>query len=358
MEINMKILHTSDIHLESAMTKFSGERARERKSELYETFDKMVREAASIGVHIFIIAGDLFDTARITKRATDKVANIIEGHPEIDFLYLPGNHERDGFIAKLVHIPENLKVFSEDWTYYRYDGVCIAGRTKCGAGMFDSLTLNSADKNIVVLHGALVDGAARDEEISIREASGRGIDYIALGHYHSYSETVIDKRCVAVYSGTLEGRGFDEAGDTGFVLVNAQGAGVAHKFCQFSKRSIDIIPVDVSSVTRLIDIDNLIDSAIMEIPPKDIVRLVFTGERSPEVNLDVREILKRYEDRFFYFEAKDETRTKIDPAKYMYDKSFAGEFIRLVYSRENLTGEEKERILRMGLAALNDEDIG
>ena len=70
------------------------------------------------------------------------------------------------------------------------------------------------------LHGELKDKCSAPETIGIKEATGKNIDYLALGHYHSYSGAVIDERGSAVYSGTPEGRGFDEAGDKGFIMLN------------------------------------------------------------------------------------------------------------------------------------------
>ena len=48
------------------------------------------------------------------------------------------------------------------------------------------------------------------------------IDYLALGHIHSYKCHKLDKRGVYCYSGCLEGRGFDECGDKGFVLLETE----------------------------------------------------------------------------------------------------------------------------------------
>lgn len=353
----MRILHTSDIHLESPMTKFTDSKIRERKGELFQTFERMVNEAADIGTRVFIIAGDLFDTERISARAADRVSNVIESHPEIDFLYLPGNHERQAFLGKLIHRPKNLLVFEEEWTYFKYDGVTIAGRSRLSPDMFNTLKLDEADKNIVVLHGALVDGAASaGEDISLLAAKGRGIDYLALGHYHSYSEARIDERGVAVYSGTPEGRGFDEAGDCGFVLLDTSGASVSHRFCQFAKRTIEIIEVDITDAKRRMDIEELVRRAVESISARDIVRVVLVGKREPELYADLNAISERYADRFYYFEVKDSTRTKIDPEAYRYDKSLEGEFIRLVYSKTDISDEEKEKIIRCGLGALLGED--
>ena len=48
----------------------------------------------------------------------------------------------------------------------------------------------------------------------------KNIDYLALGHIHEYSQGQIDLRGKYAYSGCLEGRGFDELGEKGFILID------------------------------------------------------------------------------------------------------------------------------------------
>ena len=53
----MKIIHTSDLHLNSPMTaRLSADKVRDRKGELFTTFEKMVDEAVFQKASIFIIA--------------------------------------------------------------------------------------------------------------------------------------------------------------------------------------------------------------------------------------------------------------------------------------------------------------
>ena len=351
----MKIIHTSDLHLESSMTKLSPSRARERREELFQTFERMVKEASRVGADLFIIAGDLFDSERYTRRVADRVAGVIARYPEIDFLYLVGNHEEGSFTERLTALPKNLKLFGEDWTYYNYGEVTIAGRTSMTPDMFSTLSLDVGRRNILVLHGMVKESAGESEGISLPLARERGIDYIALGHYHSYTVHQIDRRGVAVYSGTPEGRGFDEAGECGFVLINADGEGVSHSFTKFAKRTVRITEVDLTDVDSSRELDARVESALSVIPYEDIVRLSLIGRRAPTFYPDCAALTRRWGERFYYFEAEDDSKTRIDPEDYRYDKSILGEFIRLVYARDDLTDEEKESIIRCGIGAMQGE---
>jgi fucose 4-O-acetylase-like acetyltransferase len=55
--------------------------------------------------------------------------------------------------------------------------------------------------------------------VSLSALRGRGIDYLALGHIHAYKKAPLDSRGIYCYPGCLEGRGFDECGRKGFVLL-------------------------------------------------------------------------------------------------------------------------------------------
>ena len=108
----MKILHTSDLHIGSPLTaRLSPEKIRERKGELLANFEKMIEEAVYRRVSLFIIAGDLFDSERITKSTAERVIGAMARVPSVEFLYLSGNHEKNALLESCVKLPENLKLF-------------------------------------------------------------------------------------------------------------------------------------------------------------------------------------------------------------------------------------------------------
>ena len=96
----MRIIHCADIHLDSKMnTNLSKEMARERKAELLTTFCKMVDYAVENGVEAILIAGDLFDTKKVSATAGNIVSDVIRKHPHISFFYLKGNSLLFRFIS-------------------------------------------------------------------------------------------------------------------------------------------------------------------------------------------------------------------------------------------------------------------
>jgi DNA repair exonuclease SbcCD nuclease subunit len=355
----MKIIHISDLHLSSPLTaRLSSEKQRERKAELFDTFRRIVRRGEELGARAIIIAGDLFDNRRIPKRQLERAISVIEEAASITFLYLPGNHEGEALTESGLALPENIRIFGEEWTYFEIDNVRFAGRSTLPVNLGDGLTLDREKVNIAVLHGALGVHGDGDEIIGGAELAGRGINYLALGHFHTYAVSSLSDGCPAVYCGTPEGRGFDEVGDCGFVLIDTDGARLDFRFYPIAKRRMRWVKVDISGCEGQSELKARVRSATEDIPSSDLVRVELIGNRPVELIPDLDTLAAAIGGRFYYLDAiRDSSRAEINPEKYRYDKTLKGEFIRLVSADESLSEEEKELIIRCGVTALMGEDV-
>ena len=114
-----KMIHCADLHLDSKMTAhLDADKAKERKIELLNTFKRLVQEAVNNDVTVIMIAGDLFDTSRVSALTRNTILSEIENHPTIDFYYEKGNHDTNNFLDSIETIPSNLHVFSNEWVSY------------------------------------------------------------------------------------------------------------------------------------------------------------------------------------------------------------------------------------------------
>ena len=246
----MKIIHCSDLHLDSKMeTNLNKEKAKERKNEILLTFEKMVDFAKKNGVRVIIIAGDMFDKKNISVKAKKIVKNQIILNPEIDFLYLKGNHDEINFIEEEEEIPSNLKLFNEkEWVTYKYGDIAVTGieiGKQNNYNIYNSLILEKNDINIVVMHGQESQNDVKDktEIINLKELKNKNIDYLALGHIHTFKQEKLDNRGIYCYSGCLEGRGFDECGEKGFVLLDIEDKQIKTQFIPIAKRTLHEINI-------------------------------------------------------------------------------------------------------------------
>ena len=360
----MKIIHCADLHLDSKMeTNLSKEQAKERKNEILLTFERMVEYAKENDVKIIIIAGDMFDKKQITQKAKNIVKNTIYSSPEIDFIYLRGNHDEAGFIEEDEKVPENLKMFNDfSWKTYPYGDITITGiefGNQDRYELYNSLNLDKSKINIVVMHGQESETDVKDkaEIISLKQLKNKNIDYLALGHIHSFKQEKLDNRGIYCYSGCLEGRGFDECGEKGFVLLNIEDGKINSKFIPFATRSFYEINVDLTGITENNSVEAKIEENIKDIPSSSLVKIVLGGEAEIGEERDIDYLTKKFEHKFYFLKIKDKPKRKLDFMKYQNDKSLKGEFIRLVLSQDDLTEDEKSKIINTGIKALSGEEI-
>lgn len=359
----MKIIHCGDLHLDSKMeSNLSKEKAKERKNELLVTFSNMVDYASKNDVKVIIIAGDLFDTKQISAKAKNKVKELISENSNIDFLYLKGNHDTNSFISEMEQIPNNLKLFNDTWTSYQYGDVVISGTEIDESNtnkIYNSLILEYSKINIIVLHGQEMKNDVKDktEIINLKSLKNKNIDYLALGHIHSYKLDKLDERGVYCYCGCLEGRGFDECGKKGFVLLNIEKNKIEPQFIQLAKRTFHEIRIDISNINSFREIESEIENKTITIPKEDLVKIILEGEAdiNLKTEIDIDYLLKKF-DEFYFIKIYDETKMSINYKDYENDISLKGEYIRLVLNSKN-TDEDKSKIIITGIKALLGEEI-
>ena len=353
----MKFIHCSDLHLDSKMEQhLSAAQARERNAECCATFARLVRYAAEQDVTAVLIAGDMFDTERASAQTAGFVLDQIRNTPGVDFLYLRGNHDEAVFDG--LELPDNFKTFGDAWTYHRYGDVVIAGlelNRENWNGMYDALDLKNEDVNIVMLHDqeSTQPGC---EEIAIPKLRGKGIDYLALGHIHSYRCEKLDMDSCWCYCGCLEGRGFDECGEKGFVLLEVEDGQVQHKFVPFARRTLVEVNVDITGLTAVTEILQAMEAACGTVSSDNLVKFTLSGHYTLETQKDLAFLKKMLEGRFYFLRIKDESRLRIEKETYEHDISLKGEFIRLVMASDK-SDEEKEQIICCGIRALSGEEV-
>lgn len=377
----MKIIHTADLHLDSSLSRHLGdERAKERRNELLVTFQKMVKYAADEDVSAIIIAGDLFDTRRISATARNAVVTTVQDHPYITFYYLRGNHDAGSFIDDVVKkfgaLPENLLLFGDEWKTYELsngeESVTITGAELSADNnmqLVSSLVLDQNKMNIVTLHGQEVYSALKKdaEVIPIKDYRNRGIDYMALGHIHSPSIEKLDSRGVYSYSGCLEGRGFDECGPRGFnmLTITRNETGVQKlevEFIPFASRVLHEIRVDVSECETSDDAVKKIRDEVQErtVISDDLLRVLLVGEVSVEADIDADYIKKNLDNDYYLVQVKDKTKTFVDFAGFAGDMTLKGEFVRMIQEEQtsgNLTDDEAAEIIKTGIMLLAGEEV-
>ena len=356
----MKIIHTSDLHLDSRIDSLPSEKSKIRRDEILHTFEKLCEYVESEHIEVVIIAGDAFDTARVSKKAAERFVTAIASAKNTDFLYLAGNHDGEFLSAYGDILPANFKTFNKEWTKYKYGDVAISGITldKYNAPfVYDSLKLDGNDINIVCMHGQVLGYKSEEavETVSIPMLKNKNIDYLALGHIHSYSEGNIDERGEYAYSGCLDGRGFDETGIKGFVLIETDGKKLNKKFVPFCSRIFYEKEFSVDGESSFFAFRRqVLDTLRGECAESSLIKVIIKGSHGADFIVDKDDLTARLNENFFFGKVYDRSTVIIREEDYALDKSVRGEFVRSVLNSD-LTEEEKDAVIITGLNALKGE---
>ncbi len=365
----MKIIHCADVHLGSSLTaNFDNKKAKERGAELLTTFTNMFDYAENNSVNAIIIAGDLFDKDDGIKLLKKNVIRIIQSHPNISVYYIKGNHDMNGSFEEVL---SNLYTFNEnEWTTFslindnkiKITGIELNKNNK--NYIYNTLNLQNEDFNIVVMHGqeSAVDAKKDAEIINLKALKGKYIDYLALGHIHSYKEMPLDNnRGIYCYSGCLEGRGFDETGNHGFVLldIDSENHTYTRKFVPFAQRIIYHEKIDISNAEDTISAVQIIKEHLNKLNYKEgsIAEIVLVGDLDVDVNIDEEYIYSQFKNDFYLLKLKDDFSIKIDYGSFEKDESLKGEFVRNVMNDSSLSEEDKAKIIKYGLDALLGKEL-
>lgn len=356
----MKLIHCADIHLDSPMlTHMSAAQASMRNAQIIDSFLRLTDYAAVNGVRAVIIAGDLFDGERVRGRTVDEILAAMERTPEVDYLYLPGNHDGAARAFSDRTLPENLRQFGREWTTFQYENVAVSGVQLCrenGEAIYEAVPHAAGRVNIAVLHGQ-IGTVSGEDAVNLSLLKYKGIDYLALGHIHSYTLERLDDRGIYCYCGCLEGRGFDECGDKGFVLLDVEDGKVTPAFVPFASRRLHRVPVDITGLTKSAQIAQAMKQAAQTISAGDMVEFLLTGSSEPEADLSLIYLRELMKSSFYFVKVKDETTCSLDPNQYKNDVSLKGAFIRLVLAGQE-DDNDKAAMIRAGLQALAGEEIG
>ena len=107
-----------------------------------------------------------------------------------------------------------------------------------------------------------------------------------VSSFYPFNGINLDDRGIWCYSGCLEGRGFDECGEKGYVLLEIKDRRISRKFVPFAFRRCWEIPVDITGLLTQEEIRKKTQETLSPVPEKDMVKVILTGEVSAEAAKD------------------------------------------------------------------------
>ncbi|MHB8892783.1 MAG: metallophosphoesterase family protein [Candidatus Limnocylindrales bacterium] len=388
----LRLLHTADVHL-GARHADLGDAAAAQRERQFAAFRASVDLALAEKVDLFLVAGDLFDSNTQPRRSVERVAAELArlAQARVRSVIIPGTHD----------------VYDRSSVYRAYDMAALAG-TRPAEELVTILTpgrpwihLAAIDAvvhgpvfatkraphsplrdlaavvtppaawKIGLLHAALnIPGRTDHDEVVITtdEIAASGLDYLALGHWHS-SQTAKAGAVTYAYSGAPEPVAVDQdrAGKVLLVTLDERDG----------RRNVTI---EERTVGRTVFERMDVDAATIESQPALVARL--RASANPDLVLDVRLIGVRRDDldvepaeiedalrgAFLRARVRDFSRPALSEGPLPPAETISGAFIRNVEGRiadleasgEDLATREAEElrdVLRLGRLLLAGQEV-
>jgi len=224
----LRFLHTADwqIGMKAAHVGAAADKVREERLKAVE---RLLGISDDKGVDFILVAGDTFEDNAVSRLLVQKVADIL-AKAKVPIYIIPGNH--DPLVPGSVwehpawESCKNIQILCEESTVEIPGGVLYPCPLKEKYSRKDPTSWISVDKKDKKIHVGLAHGTVEgvqsgspDYPIPRDAASKKGLDYLALGHWHSttlYKDANGAPRMA--YSGTHETTKFGER-DSGNVLI-------------------------------------------------------------------------------------------------------------------------------------------
>ena len=369
----LKILHTSDIHLDHVLTDYNRDCRNARRAELVSAFDFLVDEAIRQTADIMLIAGDLL----CARSVSDSTASAVrEGfrrlaRASIFAAVVPGEAEEVHSLAMLREVcsEPNVHLFSgEEWSRVSpLPGVSVWGlRTtsrNSTTNALANLVVEGSGVHIGPMHGTFSGTPGLDSSISPvtpTELSQSGLDYLALGHYHNMVNNSVG-RATCWYSGSPVHLGFDTRGERHALIVTVRGDGVRVYPMKVPGRPQRVVNIEVTA-TRARE---QLYARLARLASSELcLRAEVEGETEPgDVGL-VDRAEQDFRSRFFHLTVADHTTVSCPPWRSSdlrsthLDEAFFRKAVRLTAEpgAARKPPEVIDRALKLGLGALGEVD--
>ena len=354
----LRIIHTADVHL-GARHDDLGEQASAQRERQFAAFRATVDLALAEKVDLVLIAGDLFDSNVQPRRSVERVAAELTRLAEarVRTVVIPGTH--DVYDRASIYRAYDLKALSGSTV--NDDLVTVitpdtprffipALKTVIHARVFATKRAPesplkgldvAADPGDTVWHIGLVHGSIaipgktdRDEVvITAEEIAASGLDYLALGHWHSAQEGKAGGVTYA-YAGAPEAVALDQDRAGKVLLVEldevAGKRSVKIDQRQVGRTRFERVQVDAATIVSQ---PVLVSSLAKRGDPDLVLYARIVGVRPDELDLDIDEIEGALSVAFLKVRVRDTSVPALTEGALPSPDTVVGAFIRTLEAR-------------------------
>jgi DNA repair exonuclease SbcCD nuclease subunit len=369
-----KILHTGDVHLGIKLAGLgkSGDKVR---AALKDAFSRMIDICLESNVDAFVIAGDLFDSNRISKPLLDFALREIARLQKIPAIVIPGTHdclEENSVYSTLdkKEYPDNFYLFNDpEKTSKAFPdlGLTFYARPNQGTRSKESPLVDlhpesTPGYHIAIAHGSLAipgKSAPDDFPISSDEIEKSGFNYVALGHWHSYMRTPT-QNVPGAYCGSPESISFKQKDSGWAAMVNLSEGKAEVEKIQIGKLEWNTIELPCTSYKYTLELEREISKNVGE---NKLLRVLLTGIFPSDGFIDFERLYEHMADSFLHLDIVNRSQSiPEDLEKLSFpETTIIGQYIKLLADQTKAEQDpEKTELLRdslkLGYALLSGKD--
>ncbi len=303
----LSFIHAADFHLGANLRRF-GPAAKHLEEAQYNALKLALEAAGSRHADFVLICGDLFDSRHPSPAVVEKTRSIVSCFPDIPIFVLPGTHDflgDDSVLSpsKQAWAPANVVILNgrqpmpfpladvDAHLYFRPNRSNRSTRSP----IQDVHRVQKKGHHIGLAHGSLKfgrPGFESDFPIKPAEIEKSGLDYLALGHWHS-PRVERYGRTATVYPGIPQPISFSdpELGSAFFVDLD-ESASIMPEPIATSTIRLKQVAADIYHPQ---DLENLIDENADD---KTIIKMDLRYSDKMKEKHVVREIIREAETRF------------------------------------------------------------
>ena len=354
----LRIIHTADVHL-GARHDDLGEQASAQRERQFAAFAATVDLAIAEKADLVLIAGDLFDSNMQPRRSVERVAAQLKrlATGSIRTVIVPGTH--DVYDRSSIYRAYDLKALAgstpdDDWvTVLTPDrprihlqacdvvvhGPVFATKRAPHSPLRDvdvAAHRATATWQVGVLHGSVAIPGKTDRDdvvITTEEIGASGLDYLALGHWHSARQAKNGATTYA-YAGAPEPVALNQDRAGKVLLVQLEQAGTAKTVTvtdrQVGKTRFERLELDAAGITTH---PALFDSLARNGEPDLVLDARIVGVRPDELDLHPDEIESALAPGFLKVRVRDLSMPALTEGALPSPDTVSGAFIRDLEAR-------------------------
>jgi DNA repair exonuclease SbcCD nuclease subunit len=264
----MRFLHAADLHLGLRVTRFGAQVNGRVQEARLEALDILVAQAKKLTLDFVLIAGDLFDDNHVDAVTSRRALELFESFG-LPVYIIPGNH--DPLTADSVYARPPWSTASNDNVHLQRtcEPVVLPGATLLPCPLFAKNSdqdptrwISPREKSDTTIRIGLAHGSLNDRDnlppddhlIDRHTADAKGLDYLALGHWHSpYRHADRDGVIRTVYPGVHEPMRFHDHPEFSIGWSAYSNAAQSDLFTDDGKGRALIVTIEKAGAAPIID---------------------------------------------------------------------------------------------------------